>query len=182
MSKSFRRAKSASRRIRQPRWHEYSSGLRQESRRAGSVRVKSRFTFRARGVRFQRGGDGRNSRPVGTESSRLLLHEPATSPSLRSRSVDFGTALFHRPLAGVLSESFRICRSAAARNGLLLAGDWPEFRGPTGQGVAAEAKVPTHWSDSENVAWKVEVPGLAWSSPTIVRKPDLPHHCGRDPR
>lgn len=47
-------------------------------------------------------------------------------------------------------------------------GDWPEFRGPTGQGVAAEAKVPTHWSDSENVAWKVEVPGLAWSSPTIV--------------
>lgn len=46
-------------------------------------------------------------------------------------------------------------------------GDWPEFRGPTGQGVA-EAHVPTRWSDSENVAWKVEVPGLAWSSPVLV--------------
>lgn len=47
-------------------------------------------------------------------------------------------------------------------------GDWPEFRGPTGQGVATGAKIPTQWSDSENVAWKVPVPGVAWSSPVLV--------------
>lgn len=46
--------------------------------------------------------------------------------------------------------------------------DWPEFRGPTGQGIADDSRVPVSWSDRENVAWKVAVPGLAWSSPALV--------------
>jgi outer membrane protein assembly factor BamB len=46
--------------------------------------------------------------------------------------------------------------------------DWPEFRGPTGQGVASVRDLPVTWSESENVAWKVEVPGLGWSSPAVV--------------
>ena len=34
------------------------------------------------------------------------------------------------------------------------ADNWPEFRGPTGQGVSTAARVPTRWSATENVAWK----------------------------
>ncbi len=47
------------------------------------------------------------------------------------------------------------------------AGDWPRFRGPTGQGVSAETGLPTLWSATDNVAWKLEIPGQGWSSPII---------------
>lgn len=47
----------------------------------------------------------------------------------------------------------------------LPAADWPEFRGPTGQGHSAETDLPTTWSETDNVTWKVAVPGLGWSSP-----------------
>ncbi len=45
--------------------------------------------------------------------------------------------------------------------------DWPQFRGPTGQGHAPDESVPLTWSETENVAWKVPVPGRGWSSPVI---------------
>ncbi len=48
------------------------------------------------------------------------------------------------------------------------AGDWPQFRGPTGQGHAPDEAVPLTWSETENVAWKTAVPGRGWSSPVIV--------------
>lgn len=50
------------------------------------------------------------------------------------------------------------------------AGDWPEFRGPTGQGLAGEdsASIPLTWSDTDNVRWKTPIDGLAWSSPVVV--------------
>ena len=48
------------------------------------------------------------------------------------------------------------------------ADDWPEFRGPTGQGHAPDADVPLTWSETENVTWKVPVPGLGWSSPVVA--------------
>ncbi|QDU94264.1 outer membrane biogenesis protein BamB [Lignipirellula cremea] len=46
--------------------------------------------------------------------------------------------------------------------------DWPQFRGPTGQGLSTEKNLPLQWSGSENVAWKVRVPGEGWSSPIVV--------------
>lgn len=48
------------------------------------------------------------------------------------------------------------------------AGDWPEFRGPDGQGHSAERGLPVEWSESRNVAWKTAVPGLGWSTPAIA--------------
>jgi len=45
--------------------------------------------------------------------------------------------------------------------------EWPEFRGPGGQGHSAERDVPLDWSESRNVAWKTLVPGLGWSSPVV---------------
>ena len=48
-----------------------------------------------------------------------------------------------------------------------LSADWPEFRGPTGQGLAEVSRAPTSWSETENVVWKTPIPGLGWSSPVI---------------
>jgi outer membrane protein assembly factor BamB len=48
-----------------------------------------------------------------------------------------------------------------------FADDWPEFRGPTGQGHASERGLPLTWSETENVKWKVPIPGRGWSSPAI---------------
>lgn len=45
---------------------------------------------------------------------------------------------------------------------------WPEFRGPTGQGHAADTNLPLEWSEARNVKWKVPVPGRGWSSPSIA--------------
>lgn len=46
--------------------------------------------------------------------------------------------------------------------------DWPQFRGPTGQGLSAAVRVPVEWSATANVAWKVAVPGRGWSSPVLA--------------
>lgn len=45
--------------------------------------------------------------------------------------------------------------------------DWPQFRGPTGQGLSDATDPPTEWGPGKNVAWKVEVPGKGWSSPVV---------------
>ena len=45
--------------------------------------------------------------------------------------------------------------------------EWPQFRGPAGQGISAATGIPTEWSDTEHVAWKVEIPGKGWSSPVL---------------
>jgi outer membrane protein assembly factor BamB len=44
---------------------------------------------------------------------------------------------------------------------------WERFRGPHGNGVV-DGSPPLNWSESENVTWKVEVPGLGHSSPVAA--------------
>ena len=51
---------------------------------------------------------------------------------------------------------------------LVIAQDWPQFRGPGGQGLSTERGLPLEWSESKNVAWKVPVPGRGWSSPVVA--------------
>jgi len=46
--------------------------------------------------------------------------------------------------------------------------DWPQFRGPTGQGHSSERGLPLDWSESRNVKWKTSVPGRGWSSPVVA--------------
>lgn len=47
------------------------------------------------------------------------------------------------------------------------ANNWPGFRGPEFTGVAPQAKPPTTWSESENIKWKVELPGRGSGSPMV---------------
>src|SRR5687767_11181082 len=45
--------------------------------------------------------------------------------------------------------------------------DWPQFRGPGGQGHSTEMGLPLEWSESRHVVWKTPVAGAGWSSPSI---------------
>ncbi len=46
--------------------------------------------------------------------------------------------------------------------------EWPQWRGPDGQGHAAAAHdLPVVWSEQEQVRWRTDIPGRAWSSPVV---------------
>lgn len=60
-----------------------------------------------------------------------------------------------------------IAASLAALSTSLPAAEWPEWRGPGGQGHAQATGLPASWSETKNVTWKTELPGRAWSSPVI---------------
>ncbi len=60
----------------------------------------------------------------------------------------------------------RICAVLAAGAGTLAAADWPGFRGAQANAVA-EGELPVHWSATENVVWKADIPGIGWSSPVV---------------
>jgi outer membrane protein assembly factor BamB len=68
-----------------------------------------------------------------------------------------------RPAATLLSLAL-LCSPAP-----IPAGDWPEFRGPGGQGHSSETGLPLEWSETRNVLWKISVPGRGWSSPAIAQ-------------
>jgi outer membrane protein assembly factor BamB len=45
--------------------------------------------------------------------------------------------------------------------------NWPQWRGPEGQGVSNDKNLPTEWSDTKNVLWKAALPGKGFSQPII---------------
>jgi len=45
--------------------------------------------------------------------------------------------------------------------------DWPQFRGPTGDGHSPAKNLPTRWSETENIVWKTPIHDKGWSSPVI---------------
>jgi outer membrane protein assembly factor BamB len=69
--------------------------------------------------------------------------------------------------------SFRRLASACVLTASLLApsflgaGNWPEWRGPTGQGITPESDLPLRWSATEGVRWKAPLPGPGNSTPVV---------------
>lgn len=65
----------------------------------------------------------------------------------------------------------RTLRVSLAGALLLIAAEaraqWPEFRGPGGQGHSPEPAVPLEWNESSNVVWKTPLAGSGWSSPVV---------------
>jgi hypothetical protein len=67
-----------------------------------------------------------------------------------------------------------LCRTTCIVIGVLWlariearAENWQGFRGPRGDGTSAEKGLPLKWSATENVAWKVPIPGRGHSSPIV---------------
>ena len=46
-------------------------------------------------------------------------------------------------------------------------GNWHQWRGPDGNGVAANGSPPIEWSEERNIKWKVELPGRGSSTPIV---------------
>jgi outer membrane protein assembly factor BamB len=66
-----------------------------------------------------------------------------------------------------MHRSILLCACLLAGN--VSAGeDWPQFRGPTGEGVSDATGLAVKWSEKENIKWKTPIPGEGWSSPVIL--------------
>ena len=51
--------------------------------------------------------------------------------------------------------------------GTVRAQQWTQFRGPQAGAVPDDPALPETWSETENVVWKIPIPGVGWSSPVI---------------
>ncbi len=91
---------------------------------------------------------------------RLLRNE---SLAMRFRPLALLAALPLALVAFVLA--IQVAQVAAA------AGDnWPEFRGPSGDGHAGNPGLPLTWSETEHVRWKTPIHDKGWSSPVVWGK------------
>jgi outer membrane protein assembly factor BamB len=73
-----------------------------------------------------------------------------------------------REFLPLLAATLLACGGASAR------ADWPEFRGPSGDGHASApgdtkpVGLPLHWSETNNVKWKTEIPFHGQSTPVVL--------------
>lgn len=58
------------------------------------------------------------------------------------------------------------CAVALLGPSLAVAGTWPRFRGPNGQGIGAAKTIPVQWTDAD-YTWKLELLGSGLSSPVV---------------
>jgi outer membrane protein assembly factor BamB len=65
-------------------------------------------------------------------------------------------------LRSLLASSLALAAAAAAP-----AENWPQWRGPTGDGICTETNLPTQWGADQNVAWKLPLPGMGESTPAV---------------
>ena len=70
-----------------------------------------------------------------------------------------------RTFATTLLHGFVAC--CLLSTGLSASCDWPQFRGPDGDGQFKGTGLPLKWSETNNVKWKTAIQGKAWSSPVI---------------
>lgn len=91
---------------------------------------------------------------------------PAQEPAAHVKERSIGGTLEVVALSPL--RSLAACCVIAAIAPSLPVQDWPQFRGPDGQGHSTETGLPTEWSESKNVVWKVPVPGRGWSSPVVA--------------
>ncbi|MEY2787377.1 MAG: hypothetical protein RLZZ34_520, partial [Verrucomicrobiota bacterium] len=90
----------------------------------------------------------------------------ASLPSLRVPGSPLGSNPRSRRAAALAGVGLAMILGAL----VVRAHDWPEFRGPTGQGISPAKNVPIRWSGTENVAWKMALPVAGWSSPVLVKQ------------
>lgn len=57
--------------------------------------------------------------------------------------------------------------SACAAFACCAESNWPEFRGPDGQGHSSAVDLPLRWGPSQNVTWVQDIDGHGWSSPVV---------------
>jgi outer membrane protein assembly factor BamB len=67
----------------------------------------------------------------------------------------------------LFSPCFWLGFAVASAAGVLHADNWPQWRGAKLDGISAEKNLPTVWSKTENVLWRLPLPGAAGSTPAV---------------
>jgi outer membrane protein assembly factor BamB len=99
-------------------------------------------------------------------------YHPAAMSHDQSRAFNCGTGL-SRAIRGSLF-LYLLALGLLALGRPAARADWPEFRGPWGDGhVSAPGDtrpigLPLHWSETNNVKWKTEIPYRGWSAPVVM--------------
>lgn len=62
---------------------------------------------------------------------------------------------------------FLVGMAALAADGASADGNWPNWRGPNANSVAEAGDPPVTWSESENIKWKIELPGKGHCTPIV---------------
>ncbi len=62
----------------------------------------------------------------------------------------------------LLAASFLVLGSSAVR-----ADNWPQWRGPDNDCISKEKNLPTEWSETKNLAWKLKLPGMGSGTPAV---------------
>jgi len=77
----------------------------------------------------------------------------------------FGSRLF--PLVAWVVAHFAVAADPGVRPSAELLRNWPQWRGPLANGVAPHANPPIQWSETNNVRWKIPLPGKGHASPIV---------------
>src|SRR6266568_4104638 len=72
-----------------------------------------------------------------------------------------------RLLLGCLLAASALAEGGGACDTAALLHNWPQWRGPLANGVAPHANPPIRWSETNNVRWKIPLPGKGHSSPIV---------------
>jgi outer membrane protein assembly factor BamB len=84
-----------------------------------------------------------------------------TARALRSPGAAFKYVARHRlPTGAALITALLLTASPHAEN-------WPQWRGPSQNGVSGETGLPVRWSKTENIAWKLALPAWSGSTPIV---------------
>jgi outer membrane protein assembly factor BamB len=81
---------------------------------------------------------------------------------IRRIAIGFGAVLIVSSLALFAQRAPRVVAAEES--------NWPQWRGPEGQGISTEKNLPDEWSQTKNILWKTALPGRGHSSPIIWGK------------
>lgn len=90
------------------------------------------------------------------------------TPLLRPKKQPVAYAVAHPgQLFGLLAGIALLLPHAASAASADAAKNWPQWRGPLVNGVAPQANPPVSWSETENVRWKIKIPGTGSGTPIV---------------
>src|SRR5688572_18081858 len=101
--------------------------------------------------------------PNNIRFGRAFLQRPASTDAYGLWEI----AMQKRALIALIALVMLLANGAARAADPAVGETWPQWRGPLGTGVAPSATPPTKWSETENVKWKVKLPGKGSSTPII---------------
>jgi putative pyrroloquinoline-quinone-binding quinoprotein len=88
-----------------------------------------------------------------TVAAAAVTERRMVAPQIRSQ-------LLYKSIAPVVLV-FMALTSASATD------QWPQFRGLQAGVAADDPALPDRWTPTENIVWKIDVPGIGWSSPVV---------------